>query len=384
MRRIAILGITGSIGLSAVEVIRNHPDKFQIVLASSNSNYDKLFSLAQEFSIPHLIISNAALKKKITDMPTSSSIHYGADCFQELIKASECDLILNAISGSAGLEYTMYSIKNGIDLALANKESLVMAGHLIKDEIKKNKVNIIPVDSEHSAIYQAIGDTPLAQIKKLIITASGGPFKNLPLSDFSNIRLKQALDHPTWNMGDAITINSATMMNKGLEVIEAHWLFNKEYDDIEAVIHPQSIIHSLIEYIDGSILAQMSTPSMPLPILYAFTYPKHIHSNLVNTSLVDLPALTFEKIEKNRYPLFYLACESGKKGGSYPTVMNAANEAAIKLFSEGKIRFTDIYKLVSHIVNSYSQANSYPDLSEILKINQTVYEKAYRDYSVVI
>lgn len=384
MKKISILGITGSIGLSAVEVIRNHPEDFQIVLASTNSNYNKLFSLAQEFSIPHLIISNTALKQEITDIPKACSIHYGADCFEELIKTSECDLLLNAISGSAGLEYTMCSIKNGIDIALANKESLVMAGHLIKDELKKRKINIIPVDSEHSAIYQAIGDTPLSQIKKLIITASGGPFRNLPLDDFPNIGLQQALDHPTWNMGNAITINSATMMNKGLEVIEAHWLFDKDYDDIEAVIHPQSIVHSLIEYADGSLLAQMSTPSMQLPILYAFTYPKHIHSNLIKTSLVDLPALTFEKVDKNRYPLFYLACESGRRGGAYPTIMNAANEAAIKLFSERKIRFTEIYKLVYHIVNSYSNSNSYPDLSETLEINQAIYEKAYRDYSAVI
>lgn len=383
MKNIAILGITGSIGLSAVNVIKNHSDKFRIVLASAHSNYQKLFSLAAEFSIPKIVITDKNLQQKITESLPHTQIFWGEDNLTELLSDSECDLVLNAISGSAGLQFSMQTVSAGIDLALANKESLVMAGHLISQELQRSKSLLLPVDSEHSAIFQAIGSTPLSEIKSLIITASGGPFRKIPLSEFENISVENALAHPNWKMGKKVTIDSATMMNKGLEVIEAHWLFQKDFSHIKAVIHPQSIIHSLVEFADGSLLAQLSFPSMQLPILFAFSYPHHIDSELVKTDIFKLPELSFHKIEKSRYPLFFLACEVGKSGGLLPTIMNAANEAAVELFLNKKINFTEINTLVQNVVERENNLSS-PDLETIIRTNKEIWEKVLSSYRELI
>jgi len=290
MKKIAVLGITGSIGSSTVNIVKAHPEDFKIVLASAHNNSKKLIDLAEELKIPDLVITGKPAAE-IHDLPAQSKIHHGSERLQELIRELNIDLVLNAISGSAGLLSSITTIKQGIDLALANKESLVLAGHLIESELTQSRSSILPVDSEHSAIFQAIGSTPPEQVRTLILTASGGPFRALPLQEFVNITPEDTLKHPTWSMGNKVTIDSATMMNKGLEIIEAKWLFKQDIDNIEALIHPQSIIHSFVKFIDGSLLAQLSFPDMQLPILHAMTFPNRLRSNISETDLFKLSKL---------------------------------------------------------------------------------------------
>jgi len=383
MKKVAVLGATGSIGTSTLEVIRAHSDRFKIVLASSHNNKDELIRIATEFQIPEIVITkeNHSYSREVVSSLTN--LQYGEDSLISLLANIECDLIVNAISGSAGLKYTIEAIESGRVLALANKESLVMAGSIIKEKIKKNSARIIPIDSEHSAIFQALGDTPVSQLRSIIITASGGPFLNFSKSQLNNVTREDALAHPTWEMGEKITIDSATMMNKGLEVIEAHWLFDLPYEKIQAVIHPQSIIHSLIEFLDGSILAQLSKPDMKLPILFALTYPQHINSNICLTDLTSLPQITFKKIPQDRYPLFFLTIEAAKKGGLYPAIVNSANEAAVKLFLTRKIGFTQIYQLVDKVIQQLENV-SHPDLELVLHKNQEVFDFTTNNYQKLI
>ncbi|MCK4653715.1 MAG: 1-deoxy-D-xylulose-5-phosphate reductoisomerase [Candidatus Cloacimonetes bacterium] len=383
MKKIAILGITGSIGLSTVKVVKKHPEHFKIVLASSNNKYKKLFSLARELHIPNLVITNENLKQSITDYPEDIKLSFGENNLQEALSSIECDIVLNAISGSAGLRSSMTVISQGSNLALANKESLVMAGHLITENLKTSKSKLIPVDSEHSAILQAIGSATTDEVKSLILTASGGPFRNLPLSKFENITLEDTLKHPTWDMGPKITVDSATMMNKGLEVIEAHWLFDKPFPNIKTVIHPQSIIHSFVEFVDGSIVAQLSFPNMQIPILFALTYPEHINSTVSKTNVLDLPELTFSEVKKERYPLFFLACEVGKTGGLLPTLMNAANEAAVDLFINKKLSFNQIFEIVEHAILTAENITE-PEIDEIISANNETFQKIKQDYKKII
>ncbi|MEA2096986.1 MAG: 1-deoxy-D-xylulose-5-phosphate reductoisomerase [Candidatus Cloacimonadota bacterium] len=383
MKKIAILGITGSIGISTIEVVRQHPNEFEIVLASSNNNYSKLLEFAVEFNIPELVISNSALKQKIVDIPKNSNLTFGEDELQRKIESVDCDIILNAISGSAGLRSSITTISKGTDLALANKESLVMAGYKMVEMLENSNTKLIPVDSEHSAILQAIGTSKPDEIRSIIITASGGPFRNLPLNEFENITLEDTLKHPTWDMGAKITIDSATMMNKGLEVIEAHWLFHKSYDDIKAVIHPQSIIHSFVEFVDGSIVAQLSFPTMQIPILYALTYPNHIKSTIHRTNIIDLPDLNFNELPVERYPLYDIALNAGIEGGILPTVLNASNEAAIDLFLDRKICFTYISKIVEKQINKFHNFQN-PSIEEIININKDVYIQTKQNYKNLI
>ncbi len=379
MKKIGILGITGSIGLSAIDVVRKHKDKFQIVLASANTNQKRLISLGKEFKITKLALTDR--NKKLDTIP--KNLYLGQESLLKLIDECDCDIILNAVSGSAGLIYTNQIIESGKNLALANKESLVMGGHIFKEKIKKKNISILPVDSEHSAIFQAIGIKKTKDIASLIITASGGPFRTLDLEKFNNITPKQALNHPTWDMGAKVTLDSATMMNKALEVIEAHWLFDMPYHKIQSVIHPQSIIHSLVEFIDGSIIAQLSFPTMKLPILIALSYPDKIASNIVKTDITKLPSLTFEKIDPKRYPLFFLGLEVGKKGGLYPTIMNAANEAAINLFIKNKIGFLNITDLIKFALEKFENINN-PNIETILNTNKEVYHFILENYKNIL
>ena len=383
MKKIAVLGITGSIGLSTVEVVDKHPDEFKIVLATSNNNYQKLFTLAAELNIPQVVITNPDLKNRISEFPVNIEVFFGEDKLQNILETIDCDIVLNAISGSAGLRSSLTVISRGLDLALANKESLVMAGHLISDLLQNSTAKLIPVDSEHSAILQALGCSTIEEVRSIILTASGGPFRELPLEEFKNITIKDTLKHPTWDMGPKVTIDSATMMNKGLEIIEAHWLFKKPYSQIKTVIHPQSIIHSFVEFADGSIIAQMSFPNMQIPILFALSYPRHIESSIPKTNILDLPSLTFFEVEKKRYPLFFLACDVGKTGGILPTAMNAANEAAIDLFLNEKIKFTDIYKIIEKAVQNFANVQD-PGMDEIIATNKEIYKKTKQDFKKII
>lgn len=383
MKKIAVLGITGSIGISTVEVVRQHPEDFEIVLASANSNYTKLFQIAYEFNIPEVVITNSSLKSTITDIPKSTNLTFGEYALQKQIETIDCDIVLNAISGSAGLRFSISTITKGIDLALANKESLVMAGHKIMRMLDESQSKLIPVDSEHSAILQAIGGSKLQEIRSIIITASGGPFRELPLNKFNDITLEDTLKHPTWDMGAKITVDSATMMNKGLEVIEAHWLFHKSYDDIKTVIHPQSIVHSFVEFVDGSTIAQLSFPTMQIPILYALTHPKHIKSTITKTNILDLPNLTFSELSTERFPIFELAINVGNAGGILPTVLNAANEAAIALLLKNKIRFIDINRIVEKQINKFHNSQD-PTIEEILEVNKDIYNHTFKNYKNLI
>ncbi len=378
MKKIAVLGLSGSIGMSTLDVIRRHNSQFQITLAQVHNNYQQLFSLAIEFNIPCVVITNEKLKDSITDIPVGLRVLFGKATLLAELANDNYDILLNGIAGSAGLEYTIEGIKHHKDIALANKESLVMAGHIINNMLATSTSRLLPVDSEHSAIFQAIGASR-NDVRNIHITASGGPFKNLPLADFESITIADTLAHPTWKMGQKITVDSATMMNKGLEVIEAHHLFKIDYPSIKAVIHPQSIVHSLVEFLDGSIIAQLSSPTMKLPILYALSYPQHIDSDIVSTDITALSHLSFNSIEKARYPLFFTAIATGKAGGILPTVLNAANEAAVSLFLAKKIRFVEIAKLVEKIVEEFNNYQN-PSLADILAVNSSVFEKTKRDY----
>ncbi len=372
-KKIAILGVSGSIGTSAIEVIRHHCDHFDIVIASTHHNLDNLINLSLEFDILHPVITDST----ISGIPDQMAA--GSEALLDLLRHADYDIVLNAVSGSAGLIYTVEAIKRGKDVALANKESLVMAGHLVTEICRETGARLIPVDSEHSALFQVIGESPRREIDRLILTASGGPFRTLPLDRFDTITPQDALNHPTWDMGAKVTIDSATMMNKALEVMEAHWLFGIPYDRIEAIIHPQSIVHSMVKFIDGSILSQMSTPSMKLPILYALGYPERIQSDLVRTTAADLIELTFEGIEKDRYPLFFLALEVAKKGGLLPTILNAANEAAIELFLKHKISFRQIETILRSYLEQCDNVSN-PDIETILDANRNVYREVTKNY----
>jgi 1-deoxy-D-xylulose-5-phosphate reductoisomerase len=374
-KRIALLGATGSIGLSTLQVIREQSDKFEIVLATAHHKSEELCQIAQEFRIPQLVLTDKLLQTSHPELPRGTKVYHGEEELVRLLSDAGYDIALNAISGSAGLRSTMAILQTGRDLALANKESLVMAGHLVKELQAKHGSKLIPVDSEHSAVFQAIGRHPAAEIARVHLTASGGAFRTLPLSDFALITVEQALKHPNWEMGAKVTLDSATMFNKALEVMEAHWLFKLDWSQIKAVIHPQSVIHSMVEFVDGSFLAQMSIPDMKLPILYALSYPDRYLSGLVQTNPLELQALTFEAIDPKRYPLFYLGVEAGKLGGIMPTVVNAANEAALKLFVEKKIRFNQIVNVVDAAVQKAVNMDR-PDLETIIAYNRQSYYTA--------
>ena len=380
VKRIALLGATGSIGSSTFEVVREQSQYLRISLASAHSNHNKLCALAHEFKISTLVftgIDDPALQNRIRHDNPEIKVYYGASELNKLLLQEDYDIGLNAIGGSAGIEATFFILKAGKPLALANKESLVMGGHLVA-ELSGTK-HILPVDSEHSAIFQAIGTHPKHQIRKLIITASGGAFRTLALQDFAGITPAMALKHPNWNMGAKVTLDSATMFNKALEVMEAHWLFDIPYESIEAIIHPQSVIHSIVEFIDGSHLAQLSFPDMKIPILYALSYPERYGSQLVHTDLLQHAQLSFEAIDQKRYPLFYLGLEAAAAGGLMPTVINAAVEAAMALFLGDRITFPEIPLAVERTMNMARQIQ-HPSLAEILESNREYYRKCLELY----
>lgn len=376
MVKLALLGATGSIGSSTLDVLREQSAHFSLTLASAHSDYLKLFAIAAEFQVPVLVltgISDPAQQRAIRLQAPGAKVFFGEEELLAALRNADYEVALNAISGSAGLRSSFAIVESGRKLALANKESLVLAGHLLLPLIRAKGVSLVPVDSEHSAIFQAIGAHPVSEIRKLQITASGGAFRALPLDQFDRITVEQALRHPNWSMGAKVTLDSATMFNKALEVMEARWLFGLPYDKITALLHPQSVVHSLVEFIDGSLLAQLSTPDMKLPILYALAHPRRLESALVRTNLLELGELSFAPLDQARYPLYYLGLEVARSGGILPTVLNSANEAALQLFQQGKIAFTDIYKTCAKAVQGYANLPD-PDLESIICANREVYQ----------
>lgn len=358
-RKISILGSTGSIGRQALEVIDKLKDKFEIVALTAGNNIDLLNEQIKIFKPKYAYASDINLIKGAKPLS-----------LDEICSNKENDIILVAVSGKVGLRPTITAIKNGIDIALANKETLVMAGDIVMAMAKENGVNIIPVDSEHCAIHQCIKD--ISQVENLIITASGGPFLKKSVEEMKNATVEQALAHPRWNMGKKITVDSATLMNKGLEVIEAHHLFNMQYDKINVVVHPQSIIHSAIEYVDGSVIAQLGLPSMHIPIQYAITYPERYEGiKSKSFSFSEIARLDFEEPDWNKFKALNLAYNAGKIGGSAPVCLNAANEEAVFEFLQGKIKLFDIINAVEYLMSKHELIKN-PNIDEIFDIDKEI------------
>ncbi len=363
-RKISIIGSTGSIGTQALEVIEKIRDKFEIIALTGGNNTELLKKQCEIFK-PKYVCSNAP-DFRVEGIKTL----YGENGLEEICSNKENDIILIAVSGKTGLKPTLKAIENGTDIALANKETLVMAGDIVMQKAKENGVNIIPVDSEHCAIHQCIKD--IKQVDKLIITASGGPFLNKNINEMNNATVEQALSHPRWNMGKKITIDSATLMNKGLEVIEAHHLFGMDYDDIEVIVHPQSIIHSAIEYKDGSVIAQLGLPSMHIPIQYSITYPERFEGiKSKSFSFSEIARLDFEEPDFKKFPTLKLAINMGKLGGSATVCMNAANEESVFAFLDGKISLGDIYKITEKMTQNHNVIKN-PSIDEIFEIDNEV------------
>ena len=356
MKKILILGSTGSIGTNALELIRNNKEHYQVIGISGNKNIELLKKQIEEFKPTSIYVGSEqdALNLK-KEYPFLKEIYFGENGLKELSKNSDYDIILTAVSGAIGIDSTVESIKREKRIALANKETMVSAGTYINKLLKEYpKAEIVPVDSEHSALFQSLQGFKKENVKKLIITASGGTFRGKDLSYLENVTVEQALKHPNWSMGKKITIDSSTLVNKGLEVIEAHELFNVDYDNIEVIVHPQSIVHSMVEYVDGSIIAQMGVANMKTPILYAFTYPeKEFNSSINFLDLIKTSNLTFEEADRKTFKGIDLAYRTGKIGGTMPTVFNASNEVAVELFMKKKIKFLDIYRIIEEAMNSH-------------------------------
>lgn len=366
-RKISIIGSTGSIGRQALEVIEKLQDKFEIIALTGGVNVELLREQALKFKPKYVCVGNSKGEK--LDIAGVKTL-YGQEGLEEICSNKENDIILVSVSGKVGLRPTLTAIDNGIDIALANKETLVMAGDIVMPRAKEKGVNIIPVDSEHCAIHQCIKD--ISQVDKLIITASGGPFLHKTIDDMKNATVAQALNHPRWSMGKKITVDSATLMNKGLEIIEAHHLFNMPYEKIDVVVHPQSIVHSAIEYVDGSVIAQLGLPSMHIPIQYAITYPERFEGiKSKSFSFANIARLDFEKPDFEKFPSVKMAYEAGKIGGSATVCMNAANEEAVFAFLEDKIKLYEIYQITSKMMEQHHLVKK-TSIDEIFEIDKEV------------
>ncbi|MDX9781779.1 MAG: 1-deoxy-D-xylulose-5-phosphate reductoisomerase [Bacteroidales bacterium] len=372
MRRgIAILGSTGSIGTQAIEVCESHPDVFRIELLTARQNSKLLIEQAIKLKPNSVVIADEEKYKEVNDALFSHDIKVftGMDSINSLVKGEDIDIVLTAMVGFSGLEPTLSAIKAGKAIALANKETLVAAGELVIAMAKESGSPIIPVDSEHSAIFQCLqGERSKAE--KLILTASGGPFLGKTLKELERVSVEEALNHPNWKMGSKVTVDSATMMNKGLEMIEARWLFNMNPADIEIVVHPQSIIHSMVQFRDGSVTAQMSTPDMRLPIQYALAYPNRLELDTKRVNFSELGRFDFFKPDLERFPCINIAYDAISRGGNIPCAMNAGNEIAVEAFLNGKISFTQIHKVTKEVVNG-TMFVAQPKLSDILNTDKT-------------
>src|SRR6478736_5681157 len=353
-KRVVILGATGSIGESALTVARDIPERMEIVGLAAKSNAQKLAAAANEVRPEAVcLVDETQLDVLRRGLEYEPRIFSGEAGLVEIACLTNVDMVLVAIVGTGGLRPALAAIKAGKDLAVASKEILVMAGEIVMREARDKSVHVLPVDSEHNAIFQCLEGKQATDVRRIILTASGGPFRETPRSDFDSITPEQALKHPTWNMGPKITVDSATLFNKGLEMIEARWLFGVEMKRVEVVVHPQSVVHSMVEFVDGSMLAQLSTPDMCLPIQYALTYPDRAKSDRVQTSLAKLGSLTFEEPDVDRFPALELARRAGEIGGTMPAVLNAANEVAVEAFVNRKLNFVQITETVRRTMDAH-------------------------------
>ena len=372
MRRIAILGSTGSIGTQALNVIRRHRDLFSVEVLCAGSNAKLLIEQAREFVPNAVVIADESKYHKVQEalIDIDVKVFAGESSMVDLMEMDSIDMVLAAIVGFAGLKPTLRAIEHGKAVALANKETMVVAGAIVTAAAARHRVAILPVDSEHSAIFQClIGES--SPIDKILLTASGGPFRGMKREQLATVTLEQALHHPNWSMGRKVTIDSASLMNKGLEVIEAKWLFDVDAKDIEVLIHPQSVVHSMVQFHDGSIKAQLGVPTMETPIQFAFTFPERKESHLPRLNFLDYPSLTFEKPDRDTFRCLDLAYQAIERGGNMPCVMNAANEVAVQRFIEGKIRFLDIADYVEQAMQMSCFIEK-PTLDDLLETDKTI------------
>ncbi|MDP2911479.1 MAG: 1-deoxy-D-xylulose-5-phosphate reductoisomerase [Candidatus Omnitrophota bacterium] len=362
MEKIAVLGSTGSIGVNGLRVISRFPDRFKVCCLSTNSNIELLEKQVKKFRPQAVCIGNlTGNKPKLGNV----KIYEGADGLCRMLNDLKIDTALVGIAGSSALLPILTALDNVKKIALANKEALVMAGGIIVNKAARNNVTIVPVDSEHSAIFQCIGGRDSHELKKIFLTGSGGPFLNVKKSEFKNITPEQAVNHPKWKMGKKISVDSATMMNKGLEVIEARWLFNMDINSIHILIHPEAVIHSMVEFRDGAILAQLGPCDMRIPIQYGLTYPERLESGIKSPSFSSIKNLSFYEPDFERFPCMGLAYEAGKKAGTYPSVLNASNEIAVREFIKGVISFTDIPRIIEKVMDLHRGVRN-PNLEDIL------------------
>lgn len=369
---IIILGSTGSIGTSSLEVIQNNLDKFNVAYLSTNTSIDLILDQAYKFNPRGIIITDDDAYKELKSRSLPFKV-YSRDDLLDIIIGEDVDIVIAAMVGFAGLRSIIKATRSGKKIALANKETLVVAGHIITKLAEQYSAKIIPIDSEHSAILQCLIGESKESIKKIILTASGGPFLNRKVEEFESITIEEALQHPNWKMGNKITIDSATMMNKGLEVIEAHWLFNLKRNQIEVIIHPQSIIHSMVEFVDGSIKAQLGVPDMKLPIQYALSYPERFPVTYSTIDFLKYSSLTFLEPDLNKFKCLDIAYKALKSGGNYPVVMNAANEMAVQKFLNEEIKFSQIPELIELALEKFGSTRE-PELEEIFEWDNKVRE----------
>ena len=375
-KRVVILGATGSIGESALKVARDIPDRMEIVGLAANSNAEKLAAAANETRAQSVcLVDETKLNILTRELEYKPRILGGQEGLLEIARLTNAEMVLVAIVGTGGLRPALAAIEAGKDLAVASKEILVMAGEIVMREARDNDVNVLPVDSEHNAIFQCLEGKDSSEVRRIILTASGGPFREMPRKDFDSITPEQALKHPTWNMGPKITIDSATLFNKGLEMIEAHWLFGVEMQRVEVVIHPQSIVHSMVEFADGSTLAQLSYSNMCFPIQYAVTWPDRVPNTLPPLDFSKLSRLEFFTPRYEDFPALNLARRAGETGGTLPSVMNAANEVAVAGFLDRQVRFPDIWQIVGEVMNRHTSV-AHPNLDAILQADQWARKEA--------
>ncbi len=374
-RKIVLLGSTGSIGTQTLDVVRNNNDDLKVIGIAANRSVDKVEQQVREFSPKYVAMfdEKAAqeLRIKIADMPTK--VLSGMEGLVEISTVPEADTVLTAVVGMIGIRPTIAAIESGKDIALANKETLVTAGHIIMPLAARKNVQILPVDSEHSAIFQSLNGEPRNKLEKILLTASGGPFRGKKKEELVNMTVDDALKHPNWDMGPKVTIDSASLVNKGLEVMEARWLFDVSLDQIQVVVQPQSIIHSMVQFVDGAVMAQLGVPDMKLPIQYALFYPDRMPMSEKRLDFFELQSMTFEKPDTDTFRGLQLAFDAARTGGSMPTVFNAANEMAVKMFINRKIRFLEIYDMITDAMEHHTKTEN-PDLNEILRAEAETYE----------
>jgi 1-deoxy-D-xylulose-5-phosphate reductoisomerase len=376
MKRVVLLGSTGSIGASTAKVAEDLPGHIRLLGLAAGNNAELLLKQTLKFRPEAISIADPEKARELRNtLGTSTRVYSGEEGLLTLATLPDADIVLIAIVGTAGLKPALAAIAAGKDIAVASKEILVMAGEIVMREAQKNGVRVLAVDSEHSAIFQCLDGKPPESVRCLVLTASGGPFRSTPKAEFPGITVERALRHPSWVMGRKITIDSATLFNKGLEMIEARWLFDIEMGRVRVVIHPQSIVHSLVEFIDGSMLAQLSTPDMCLPIQYALTYPARVGSDRVQTNLAKLGQLTFEEPDHERFPALDLARKAGEVGGTLPAVLNAANEVAVNAFVEGRINFPRISETVARVMDRHAVVPR-PRLQQILEADAWARQEA--------